>query len=102
MRAFTIFIGLFLGAAIISGLLTYPVWSLLQAILDVPIHRVMNRIGLLLLAIATVLYLRQRGLLSKAALGYDIPRLRFLRQAAVGFVAGICLIVPLVAVFHGL
>jgi len=102
MRTLTIFLGMFLGAALVSGLLTYPVWSMLPSFLDVPIHRVMNRMGLLLLAIATIWYLRRHGLTNKLALGYSIPPRQFVRQMLLGFVAGLILIVPLVAVLLGL
>jgi len=101
MRTFAIFLLLFALAALVSGLLTYPVWAVLQSFFDVPIHRVMNRIGMLILAIATVMFLRQRGLANRAALGYALPRSAFVRQALVGFASGLLLMLPLAAVLFG-
>lgn len=102
MRTFLIFLGLFALAAVISGLLTYPAWSLLQEFADVPIHRVMNRIGMLVLAITTILFLRRKGLANKTTLGYGIPRPLFVRQMLLGFAAGVLLMMPLVAATFGL
>ncbi len=102
MRAFLIFLSLFAVAALVSGLLTYPAWSVLQSFWDVPIHRVMNRIGMLVLAITSILFLRQQGLANKATLGYGIPRPQFVRQMLWGFAAGVLLMVPLVAALFGL
>jgi len=102
MRTFAIFLGLFALAAIVSGLLTYPAWAILQTFTDVPIHRVMNRIGMLILAITTVMFLRQRGLADRASLGYALPRAVFIRQALIGFGSGVLLMLPLSAALFGL
>lgn len=101
MRTFAVFLLLFALAAVVSGLLTYPVWAALQTFADVPIHRVMNRIGMLILAIATVMFLRQRGLADRASLGYALPRRQFVRQMLVGFAAGILLMMPLAVSLFG-
>jgi len=102
MRAFLIFLLLFAVAAVVSGLLTYPVWSVLHPFWDVPIHRVMERIGMVVLASTTVVFLRQQGLANKATLGYDLPRAQFTWQMAQGYAAGVLLMLPLVAVLFGL
>lgn len=102
MRTFAIFLLLFALAALVSGLLTYPVWAVLQSFFDVPIHRVMNRIGMLILAIATVVFLRNRGLADKTTLGYALPRPVFVSQMLKGFAAGVLLMLPLVFVLFAL
>ena len=99
MRTFSIFLGLFALAAVISGLLTYPAWSVVQTLADVPIHRVLNRIGMLVIAIATVIFLRRMGMANKATMGYAVPRSVFMSQMSRGFVAGIALMAPLIALF---
>ncbi|HTE41931.1 MAG TPA: CPBP family intramembrane glutamic endopeptidase [Steroidobacteraceae bacterium] len=102
MRTFLTFLALFAAAALISGLLTYPAWVGIQSIADVPIHRVLNRIGMLVLAIATVLFLRRLGLANKETLGYGMSRAQFIRQLLWGFAAGALLMLPLTALFFGL
>jgi uncharacterized protein len=101
MRTFLIFLGLFAVAAAISGLITYPAWSLLQTFADVPVHRVMNRIGMLVLAVTTILFLRRQGLANRETLGYGMPRPLFIRQMLFGFAAGVLLMMPLVAAIFG-
>lgn len=101
MRTFGIFLLLFALAAVVSGLLTYPAWALLQTFTDVPIHRVMNRIGMLILAITTVMFLRQRGLADRASLGYALRRPVFIRQMSIGFASGVLLMAPLAAALFG-
>lgn len=101
MRAFLVFLLLFAFAAVVSGLLTYPTWSVLHSFWDVPIHRVMERIGMAALAIATVVFLRQQRLANKATLGYALPRAQFVRQIIWGYAAGILLMLPLVAALFG-
>jgi len=102
MRTFLAFLLLFTLAAVVSGLVTYPVWSALQLFVDVPIHRVMNRVGMLLLAITTVLWLRRRNLANRQTLGYALPRPLFVRQLLLGWLAGVVLMLPLAATLFGL
>jgi membrane protease YdiL (CAAX protease family) len=96
MRTFLTFLLLVAVAALISGAVTYPVWAGLQLFTDAPIHRVMNRLGMLALAVLTIIWLRQRGLANKATLGYGLPRPQFVRQMLWGFTAGVLLMMPLV------
>jgi membrane protease YdiL (CAAX protease family) len=102
MRTFLTFLLLFALAALISGLLTYPAWLGIQTFAEVPIHRVLNRIGMLALGIATVMFLRRLGLANKETLGYGMPSAQFKRQMLWGFVAGALLLLPLMAAFFSL
>jgi uncharacterized protein len=89
-------------ALLISGLLTYPVWSAVSHFADYRPDRVMRRIGLLLLAIALVWILRREGLADRATFGYGLPRRQFVRQMLIGFIAGLLLMLPLIAGFLAL
>jgi membrane protease YdiL (CAAX protease family) len=102
MRTFLTFLLLVAVAAVISGAITYPVWTVLQLFTDAPIHRVMNRLGMLVLAILTIMWLRRRGLANKDTLGYALPRPQFVRQMLIGFAAGVLLMMPLVVALFGL
>jgi membrane protease YdiL (CAAX protease family) len=102
MRTFLTFLLLVAVAALISGAITYPVWAALQLFTDAPIHRVMNRLGMLVLAILTIIWLRRRGLANKETMGYALPRPQFVRQMLIGFAAGVLLMMPLVAALFGL
>jgi uncharacterized protein len=98
MRTWLVFLLLFAVAALVAGLLAYPAWTAVQTVAHIPLHRVMNRVGVLALAVATVLWLRARGLANKPSLGYDLPRARFVRQLCIGWLVGVLLMVPLVMV----
>ncbi|MBC7984374.1 MAG: CPBP family intramembrane metalloprotease [Candidatus Obscuribacterales bacterium] len=102
MRTFLIFLVLFALAAVISGLITYPAWLLVNLFAEQPIHRVMERVGMLVLAIATIMFLRRKQLANKTALGYGIPRRQFLRQMLWGLAAGVLLMLPLTAALFAL
>src|SRR5690349_9122018 len=102
MRTFLTFLVLVAVAALISGAITYPTWAALQLFTDAPIHRVMNRLGMLVLAVLTILWLRRRGIANKETLGYALPRQQFIRQMLIGFGAGVLLMMPLVIALFGL
>jgi uncharacterized protein len=102
MRTFLVFIALFMLAALISGLLSYPVWVLVNLFVDQPMHRVMGRVGMVVLAALTVVCLRRNGLANKATLGYGIPRRQFLLQMLLGLALGVLLLLPLTAALFAL
>jgi uncharacterized protein len=97
MRTFLAFLALFLLAALVSGLLAYPAWSALLPLTEQPIHRVMQRLGMVILAVATIYFLRRKQLANRMALGYNLPRPIFIKQLVIGFVAGVLLIAPVIA-----
>lgn len=97
MRTFFAFLALFLLAALVSGLLAYPVWSALLPFTEQPIHRVMQRMGMLILAVGAFYFLRHQQLANRRTLGYDLPRLIFIKQILIGFFAGVLLIAPVIA-----
>jgi uncharacterized protein len=97
VRTFALFVALLAGALLLAAALTYPAWLLVGTISVEPVHRVMNRLAMLLALIGLVVLTRRLGLSNRAALGYGLPRAVFLRQLAVGWAAGIGLMLPLIA-----
>lgn len=85
-------------AAVIAGLLTYPAWLLASQFGTVRIDRVMRRVGMIVLAVMLIAVLRRAGLANREVLGYAMPRPQFIRQMALGFAAGLLLMMPLIAV----
>lgn len=102
MRAFLLFVGLLAAALIVAAALTYPAWLLVSAISVEPVHRVMNRVAMLLALIGLIYLTRRLGLSSRAAMGYGLPRREFLRQLAIGWLCGAALMIPLAALLLGL
>src|SRR5690606_1160532 len=96
MRSFLLFVLLLAGALIVCAALTYPAWLLVSAISIEPVHRVMNRVAMLLALVGLVVLTRRLGLSNRDALGYGLPRRPFVRQLAVGWIAGLALMTPLV------
>jgi membrane protease YdiL (CAAX protease family) len=79
MRAFAKFIALMAIAVLGGALLAYPAYSLTQAWgADWPLHRVANRLAMLVLLIGLIVFLRRMSLANRADLGYDVDRRRFL------------------------
>jgi membrane protease YdiL (CAAX protease family) len=79
MRAFAKFIALMAIAVLGGALLAYPAYSLTQAWgADWPLHRVANRLAMLVLLIGLIVFLRRMSLANRADLGYGVERRRFL------------------------
>ena len=102
MRVFLRFILLIAGAWILTAMLTYPSWWLVHTLVDIPIHRVRDRVAMLLIAAGLVIFLRRWGLATRDVLGYSLPRREFVGQLSIGFAAGFVLMVPLVLALFGL
>ncbi|HEY7640894.1 MAG TPA: CPBP family intramembrane glutamic endopeptidase [Steroidobacteraceae bacterium] len=102
MRTFALFVALLAGALLLAAALTYPAWLLVGTVSVEPVHRVMNRLAMLLALVGLVVLTRRLGLASRAALGYGLPRAEFLRQLGIGWAAGIGLMLPLVALLLAL
>ena len=97
MRTFALFVALLAVALIAAAALTYPAWLLVGTISVEPVHRVMNRLAMLIALVGLVVLTRRLGLSNRAALGYGLPRGEFLRQLGLGWAAGVGLMLPLVA-----
>jgi hypothetical protein len=102
MRAFVLFVALLGGALVVAAVLTYPAWLMVSLVSIEPVHRVMNRVAMLLALIGLVYLTRRLGLSDRAALGYGLSRPEFLRQLAIGWVCGLALMGPLVVLLLGL
>jgi membrane protease YdiL (CAAX protease family) len=102
MRSFLLFVFLLAGALILAAAVTYPAWLLVGTISVEPVHRVMNRVAMLLALIGLVVLTRRLGLSDRNSLGYGMPRPRFLRHMLIGWVAGIGLMSPLILLLLGL
>jgi len=102
VRTFALFVALLAGALLLAAALTYPAWLLVGTISIEPVHRVMNRLAMLIALIGLIVLTRRLGLSNRAALGYGLPRAEFLRQLGIGWAAGIGLMLPLVALLLAL
>lgn len=97
MRTFALFVALLAAALIVAAALTYPAWLLVGTISVEPVHRVMNRLAMLIALIGLIVLTRRLRLTHRSAVGYGLPRGAFLRQLGLGWAAGIGLMLPLVA-----
>jgi hypothetical protein len=97
VRTFALFVALLALALIAAAALTYPAWLLVGTVSVEPVHRVMNRLAMLIALVGLIVLTRRLGLSNRAALGYGVPRAEFFRQLGLGWAAGIGLMLPLVA-----
>jgi hypothetical protein len=102
MRSFALFVALLVGALLVAAALTYPAWWLVSLISVEPVHRVMNRVAMLIALIGLVVLTRRLGLSGKEAMGYGLPRRQFLIQLGLGFAGGVALMLPLTSLLLGL
>ena len=102
MRTFALFVALLALALLLAAALTYPAWLLVGTVSVEPVHRVMNRLAMLIALIGLVLLTRRLGLANRPALGYRLPRAEFFRQLGLGWAAGIGLMLPLIALLLAL
>ena len=102
MRAFLLFLALLAASLIVASALTYPAWLLVATLSVEPVHRVMNRLAMLFALIGLVYLTRRLGLSDRESMGYGIRRVEFVRQLALGWLAGAALMLPLVLFLFGL
>jgi uncharacterized protein len=102
MRTFFLFVLLLAAALIVASAVTYPAWLLVGLVSVEPVHRVMNRIAMLLALIGLVMLTRRLGLSDRETMGYGLPRSQFLRQLLIGWLSGFLLMGPLVIFLLGL
>ena len=102
MRNFALFVVLLAGSLLLAAVLTYPAWLLVATVSAEPVHRVMNRLAMLIALVGLIVLTRRLGLSNRTALGYGLPRAEFLRQLGIGWAAGIGLMLPLVALLLAL
>jgi membrane protease YdiL (CAAX protease family) len=102
MKALIWFLGLIAAGLAAIALLAYPAWLLVTPVLDVPFHRVANRIGMLALLIGFILVARRLGLADRGSLGYSLPRPAFVVETGIGIVLGIVTMLPVIALLFAL
>ncbi len=102
MKALTWFLGLIAAGLAAIALFAYPAWLLVTPALDVPFHRVANRIGMLALLAGFILVARRLGLADRASLGYALPRRAFLAEAGIGIALGIATMLPVIALLFAI
>lgn len=102
MRTFLKFVALLAGALLLAAVLTYPSWRLVELMSDQPVHRVMHRLAMLFALLGLIWFVRRHGLGYASALGYGLPRARFMRQLALGYACGLALLLPLIAALFAL
>jgi uncharacterized protein len=102
MRSFALFVALLAGSLIVAAALTYPAWLLVGVVSIEPVHRVMNRVAMLVALIGLVVLTRKLGLSSREAMGYGLPRREFVRQLLIGWLCGVGLMLPLTGLLLGL
>lgn len=102
MRAFALFVALLAGSLVLAAALTYPAWLLVGLVSIEPVHRVMNRVAMLIALVGLIVLTRRLGLSSREAMGYGLPRREFIRQLIIGWLCGVGLMLPLVGLLLGL
>lgn len=88
MRAFGLFLCLFVMAGVIGACLAYPAYELTSTFAGWAFHRVAGRIAMLVLAAELVWFCRRLQIRTKRDFGYGLPRRRFIRQSLLWGLAG--------------
>jgi membrane protease YdiL (CAAX protease family) len=102
MRSFAAILGLLAASLFVAALLAYPAWLLVGLVDEQPIHRVMHRIAMLLVLVGLIWLVRRWKLADRHATGFGVPRRQFWRQLAIGLIAGVLVILPLIGTLHAL
>jgi membrane protease YdiL (CAAX protease family) len=88
VRAFALFVGLFVLAGLAAACVAYPAYELTSTFAPWAFHRVAGRIAMLILALELVWFCRLEGLTRKPDFGFGLPWRRFMAQALVWGVIG--------------
>lgn len=81
MRAFGLFLALFVIAGVIGACLAYPAYELTSTFAGWAFHRVAGRVAMLVLAAELVWFCRRLGLRTRQDFGYGLGRRRFIGQS---------------------
>jgi len=88
MRAFGLFLVVFIMAGIIGAGLAYPAYELTSTVAGWAFHRVASRIAMLVLVFELLWLCRRLGLRTRGDVGYALPWRRFLGQSLLWSTAG--------------
>jgi len=102
MKTLAWFLGLIAAGLAAIALFAWPAWLLVGPALDVPFHRVANRVGMLALLVGFIIVARRLGLADRASLGYGLPRRAFLAEGTIGIALGILSMLPPIALLFAL
>ena len=94
MRATAIFFAYLFCALLLAALTAYPLLE--TGLIDEPPRRVMGRLAQLYILLGLWPFLKLLRLDNAAALGFDIPRRRFLLDVAAGWVLGVAILAVLI------
>jgi len=95
MRAIAAFIALFAAALGLVAAATPTVWGWLSGFMQVPFHRVGNRLAMVGLAVGLYVVARALHVNNRRDMGYDLPRARFLMELLRGLLLGVVFMLPL-------
>lgn len=95
MRAIAAFVALFAAALGLVAAATPTVWGWLSSFMQVPFHRVGNRLAMVSLAVGLYVVARALRVNNRRDMGYDLPRAQFLRQLLRGLLLGVLFMLPL-------
>jgi len=95
MRAFAIFTGFLASCLLISALLHYPLYLLLDGLLEVPAHKQVPRAAKLIALPGFFLLITWLGLYNRKALGFGLPRATYLHQVFIGWLYGALILIIL-------
>lgn len=96
MWPFSLFVLYLLIVFVIAALLEYPLYLLANQITDISFSKISGDLVIPVGLAGLYFFLRSLGLNNKQALGYDVPRRRFIALIVLGFLAGLLIILPLV------
>lgn len=97
MRVLGIFILLILTALLLSALINYPLYLLLDGSMDAGPHKLINTTGKLIAIPGFILIVRHFAVANKNGLGYGLPRPEFLRELLRGWLSGLLILLALSA-----
>ena len=89
MRAFGLFLALFVMAGLIGACLAYPAYELTSTFAGWAFHRVAGRIAMLVLVLELVWFCRHLDMRTRRDFGYGLPWRRFIGQSLVWGIAGV-------------
>jgi len=89
MPVFLAFTAFLAASLILAAALYYPVFLGISSLAEVPAHKILTRVGMLIAAGFLIYLLRHFALANRSALGYGLARPRFVRRLLTGWIWGI-------------
>lgn len=88
MRAFALFVALFVLAGVIAACVAYPAYELTSTFAAWPFHRVAGRIAMLVLALELAWFCRHLNIRTKTDIGFGLPWRQFVSQSLLWGIVG--------------